>query len=389
MDAAGHLYGTTTAGGSYSSGAVFEIWRDTTTGKWVRRVLHSFCAKGYPCADGATPAGKLVLDVNGNLYGTATTGNGHGGGVIFQLRPNGSGKWSYGLLLNFCRKANCVDGKAPSSGLTYQGAATGAFYDGVSPLYGTTQAGGAHGQGVAFRFAPTGGNKWAATTLYHFCTLSGCADGAQPWQALTMDWRGNLFGVTYGRGDQTGVVFELQPAQSGWQETVLHRFCQATNCADGRAPNAVVMDAAGNLFGTAYSGGTNGQGLIFKVTPNGANSPYSVLYNFCSQTYCYDGAAPSSSLIIDASGNLFGTTYYGGMGQLDRDEIGGGTVFRLTPSRAYSVVQNFCAVTDCADGEYPNAGITMDATGALYGTTQLGGRHGSMFLGGTVYRISF
>jgi uncharacterized repeat protein (TIGR03803 family) len=389
MDATGHFYGTTVAGGSYSSGAVFEIWRDATTGKWVRRVLHSFCVKGWPCVDGATPAGKLVLDVNGNLHGTAITGNGNGGGVIFEMHPLSNGSWSYGLLLNFCQKANCVDGKAPSSGLTYQGAATGAPYDGVSPLYGTTLAGGTHGQGVAFQLTPTTGGKWSATTLYNFCGLSGCMDGAQPWQGLTMDWRGDIFGVTYGRGDRPGLVFELHRGQTSWQEIVLHRFCRIANCADGRAPNALVMDATGNLFGTAYGGGANGQGLIFQITPNGVSSAYSVLYNFCSQNYCYDGASPSSSLILDASGNLFGTTYYGGMGQLDRDEIGGGTVFRITPNKTYSVVQNFCSMSNCSDGEYPAAGVVMDATGSVYGTTQLGGSHGSMFLGGTVYRVSF
>jgi uncharacterized repeat protein (TIGR03803 family) len=219
--------------------------------------------------------------------------------------------------------------------------------------------------------------------------LANCADGALPWQNLTIDGRGNLYGVTYGRSDvaQSGVVFELTSSSGHWADTVLHRFCLALNCTDGRAPNAVVMDARGALFGSAYGGGTHGQGLLFKLVPNGVKSAYSVLYNFCAQSYCYDGAAPSSSLVLDASGNLYGTSYYGGLGQLDRDEVGGGTVFRLSPGGSYTVLQNFCSVQGCVDGEYPNAGVVMDASGNLYGTTQLGGRYGSMFQGGTAFRL--
>lgn len=390
-DSAGNLFGTTVGGGGRGSGTVFEVARNPQTGKWERRIIYSFCAQGYPCRDGTSPAGKLVVDVSGNLYGaTAGGGNPNSGGMAYELVRNAStGKWTYKGLYAFCDRANCVDGKAPASGLTYTGESSGAPYDGLSPLYGLTQFGGTHGQGLAYRLTPSTGAKWPVATLYNFCTLSNCADGALPWQGLTMDAHGNLYGVTYGRTDvaQAGLVFELSPSSGRWTETVLHKFCQASNCTDGRAPNALVMDASGSLFGTAYSGGAHGQGLLFKITPNGTNSTYSVLYNFCSQNYCYDGAAPSSSLSLDASGNLYGTTYYGGMGQLDRDEIGGGTVFRRSPDGSYAILQNFCALTDCADGEYPNGGVTMDASGNLYGTTQLGGRYGSMYQGGTAFRL--
>jgi uncharacterized repeat protein (TIGR03803 family) len=392
MDSAGNLFGTTLGGGGRGSGTVFEVMRNPQTGKWARRIIYSFCAKGYPCSDGTSPAGRLVVDVSGNLYGVTTGGgNANSGGMAYELVRNAStDKWTYMPLYPFCMHTNCPDGKAPAAGLTYMGELSGAPYDGVSPLYGTTEFGGAHGQGLAYRLTPpTNGGKWSFAPIYNFCSLANCADGALPWQSLTMDTRGNLYGVTYGRTDvaQAGLVFELTSSSGHWTETVLHRFCQAANCTDGRAPNALVMDASGGLFGTAYGGGAHGQGLLFKLVPNGVNSAYTVLYNFCSQSYCYDGAAPSSSLMIDAGGNLYGTTYYGGMGQLDRDEIGGGTVFRRSPSGSYTVLQNFCSVTGCADGEYPNAGVVMDASGALFGTTQLGGRYASMYQGGTVFRL--
>jgi uncharacterized repeat protein (TIGR03803 family) len=393
MDAAGHLFGTTTGGGTHGSGTLFEMQRNLLTGKWQRHVLHNFCASGYPCHDGTTPTGRLVIDALGNLYGTASGGNTEDGGVAFVLVRNLSGDtWTYHTLYAFCARAVCADGKNPASGLTYAGEASGAPYDGMSPLYGTTRNGGAQNAGTAFQLVPAPGHaRWAEHLIHSFCARTGCADGSQPWQSLTMDSKGDLFGVTYGRSDapHAGLVFELTPIGGNhWTETVLHAFCQAADCADGRAPNALVMDASGNLFGTVYGGGANGQGLVFRLTPNGVNSAYAVLYNFCSQTYCYDGAAPSSALMLDASGNLYGTTYYGGIDQIDRDSVGGGTVFRLTHAGVYTVMQNFCAVAGCADGEYPNAGVVMDASGALYGTTQLGGSHTSMFQGGTVFRLA-
>lgn len=392
MDSAGNLFGTTAGGGANGSGTVFEMQRNSQTGKWERHVLHSFCAKGYPCADGATPTGRLAIDASGNLYGTAMGGTANGAGVVFSLIRNpDSGKWALKVVYAFCALSGCADGQNPASGLTYAGESSGAPYDGVSPLYGTAEHGGAYGQGAAFQLTPASGHKkWAVKVLYSFCAQAECADGSLPWQSLTMDSHGNLYGVTYGRTDvpQAGLIYELSPAGSNWTETVLHTFCQAANCTDGRAPNALTMDAAGNLFGTAYTGGGNGQGLLFKLAPNGANSVFTALYSFCAQSYCYDGAAPSSSLMLDANGNLYGTTYYGGIHQIDRDALGGGTVFRFTAGGAYAVLENFCAVTNCADGEYPNAGVLMDGSGTLYGTTQLGGHHGSMFQGGTAFRLS-
>jgi uncharacterized repeat protein (TIGR03803 family) len=394
MDAAGNLYGTTSGGGSASSGAVFELKRDAGTGKWQRIMLHSFCHGGYPCADGTSPTGKLVIDSNGNLYGTASAG-GHGdGGVAFTLlRDSATDNWSFRVLHTFCLKSGCTDGKTPTSGLAYQGEAAGAPYDGSSPLYGSTQSGGSHGGGTAFKLTPVAGKSaWSASVTYAFCARANCTDGAAPSQALLMDASGNLFGVTQGNGSapQSSVAFELSPrgGQGPWTDTVLHRFCQLANCSDGAAPNALVADSSGALFATARNGGAHGQGLLFKLSRAGSGWSYRVLYNFCAQDVCADGAAPASVLTLGADGALYGTTYYGGGNTVDRDGLGGGTVFRLSAGGSYSILHAFCAVYLCADGEYPTAGVLLDASGVVYGTTQLGGRHTTLFQGGTAFRMT-
>jgi uncharacterized repeat protein (TIGR03803 family) len=388
MDAAGNLYGTTAGGGSHSSGTIFELVRKGPS-KWLRKNLHSFCHSGYPCPDGTGPAGKLVIDVSGNIYGTAVGGgSGNDAGVVFELSPNGA-KWTLKVLYAFCSKSNCTDGKTPTSGLTYLGAASGVPYDGISPLYGTTEQGGANGQGAAFQLTQSGG-QWSESTIYDFCAQSQCADGAQPWQGLVMNAAGQIFGVTYGRPDssQYGVVFQLTPGGDTWTERVLYSFCQAANCTDGRGPNGLALDITGALFGTTYSGGTNNAGLAFRLLPRSGTSIYKVLYNFCSASECRDGAAPASDLIIGPDEDLYGTTYNGGNGGQDRDGKGGGTVFRLTPRGALTVVRSFCVAQDCTDGEYPNAGLAMDAVGHLFGTTQLGGQHSSYYQGGTIFETT-
>lgn len=385
MDAAGNLYGTTAAGGTNSSGTIFQLSRGQD-GRWQRKVLHSFCRNGYPCSDGAMPAGKLAIDASGNLYGTTIGGgsNGSNGGVAFRLIPGGT-RWTLKLLHTFCSGENCTDGKAPSSGLTYQGAASGAPYDGQSPLYGTTQYGGAQNQGTAFQLTP-GARHWTEKVIYDFCSQAGCADGAQPWQGLLASANGDLFGVTYGRtAPQYGVAFQLSLSGGSWHVTVLYTFCQLANCADGYGPNALVMDAKGALYGTTYGGGANNWGTAFRLTPAGA---YSILYNFCGEQYCADGAAPAAALAIGATGELYGTTYYGGNSYLDRDGLGGGTLFRLGAGGKHIVIHNFCSAAKCADGEYPNAGVLLDGNGNLFGTAQLGGKHGTMYLGGTAFQMS-
>ena len=152
---------------------------------------------------------------------------------------------------------------------------------------------------------------------------------------------------------------------------VLYSFCPQSGCADGSQPVAgLIMDAAGNLYGTTKVGGTGGtggafgQGVVFKLAPDGTET---VLYSFCSQANCTDGLQPFAGLIMDAAGNLYGTTLNGGIGS------GSGVVFKLAPDGTQTVLYSFCSQANCTDGLAPQAGLLMDAAGNLYGTTALGG----------------
>ena len=171
-------------------------------------------------------------------------------------------------------------------------------------------------------------------------------------------------------------VFKLAPDGT---ETVLYSFCPLSHCPDGSFPSGLVMDAAGNLYGTTQEGGISpfvggGAGVVFKLAPNGT---YTVRYSFCPQNGCADGSHPGAGLIIDGAGNLYGTTYQGRTNN-------NGVVFQLAPDGTYTVLYNFCQQSNCADGANPLAGLVMDAAGNLYGTTYQGGTSGHN--AGTVFR---
>ena len=314
------------------------------------KTLYSFCQQSG-CADGATPIAGLIVDA-GQLYGTTIYGGKYGGGTVFHVTLAGQEK----VLYNFCEKANCVDGKYP-----------GAF--------GTTQYGGAHNMGTVFEVT-AGGQE---TVLYSFCEKDNCADGAVPfYSGLITDASGNLYGTTkVGGRNGVGTVFELTPAG---RETVLYNFCSQGGCADGATPTAgLITDASGKLYGTTQSGGYDGGGTVFELTPNAAKTKWTekVLHLFVGGA---DGAYPYAGLVMDASGKLYGTTQAGGANK-------NGTVFELTPNAAKTkwtekVLYSFCAEANCADGSTgpANAVLIMDASGNLYGTTLYGGenkqRHG-------------
>jgi uncharacterized repeat protein (TIGR03803 family) len=160
-------------------------------------------------------------------------------------------------------------------------------------------------------------------------------------------------------------------AASAQTENVLYSFCARSNCVDGASPvSGLVFDQNGNMYGTAQYGGAhgdrgNGGGVVFKLTPQGKET---VLYSFCAQNNCTDGVTPQAGLVFDPKGNLYGTTYFGGA-------HGDGVVFRLTPEGKETVLYSFCAQTNCTDGANPEAGMVFDRKGNLYGTTQFGGAY--------------
>jgi uncharacterized repeat protein (TIGR03803 family) len=291
MDAAGNLYGTTVLGGTSGYGTVFKL---SKTGK--EKVLYTFTG-----LNGQNPYDGLVRDAVGNLYGTTSNGGTSGYGIVFKLSKTGRET----VLHNFTGYPK--DGEYSYAGLVR---------DAAGNLYGTTYRGGASDYGTVYKLSKTGKEK----VLYSFTG----ADGALPYAGLLMDAAGNLYGTTSGGGTSGyGTVFKL--SKTG-KEKVLYSFCPGGYpCTDdGASPYAgLVMNPKGNFYGTTGSGGTSNYGTVFKLSKTGKER---VLYSFCPGGYpCTDGDSPYlGSLLMDAKGNLYGTTSYGG-------GYGYGTVFKLTP----------------------------------------------------------
>jgi uncharacterized repeat protein (TIGR03803 family) len=229
------------------------------------------------------------------------------------------------------------------------------------------------------------------------------SDGALLFGNLTADRVGNLYGTT-GAGGATsfctgcGTVFKLSANTDGtWTETILYSFCSGgQSCSDGAVPKAgLIFDASGNLYGTTASGGAHSYGTVFEVSPPpspGDKWKETVLYSFCANyqnSTCLDGATPLSQLTYDTAGNLYGTTSSGGTGGTSGGCCEGGTVFELSPGATgwtETVLHNFCPGGGiCADGLAPQAGVTFDKGGDLYGTTIAGGDYQG---NGTVYKLS-
>lgn len=383
-DAGGNLYGTTLFGGDNGVGVVFELIPNARKTKYKYKRLYSFCGQAN-CADGSDAEAALIIDAGGNLYGTTMTGGANGGGVVYRLKPNARyTKWTYAVLYAFCAQADCSDGREPQVSLSYSGKESGAPYDGSSPLYGTASQAGANKQGVAFKLTP-GTPLWNEQVLYAFCSSNNCIDGAMPNAALTVDGTGNVFGTTYYGGDANmGTAFKL----AGESETVLHSFCSSADCADGAFPAAALhLDAQGNLYGTTFGGGRKsahctdigvaGCGTAFRLAPNGDET---VLHLFCTKRNCSDGGYPLAGLTLDGSGNLFGATLYGGGNGMSP---GAGTLFKI--SDGVQTLYRFCRPEDCSDGDLPEGDLLIDTSGDLFGTTLFLGAHGD---GGTVFELT-
>jgi len=344
-------------------------------------VLYSFCVQGgSQCLDGGDPyTAGVVLDQKGSLYGTTYYGGVEhfdctpdGCGVVFKVTPEGNET----VLYSFCKQNNCPDGAWPVAGLVV---------DQKGNLYGTTKYGGrpfgkgcptdSRGCGVVFKLTPKG----KEIVLHRFCAHTKgdvCTDGAFPSAGLTVDQKGNLYGTTTtGGAIGGGVVFKVTPEG---KETVLYSFCAQTNCADGASPEAgLIFDHKGNLYGTTTSGGAHnsrqGGGVVFKLTREGKET---VLYSFCAQTNCADGTWPNAGVVFDQKGNLYGTTSVGGAYDgCDAGGLGCGVAFKLTPEGRETVLYSFCAQggDGCTDGATPAAGLIFDQKGDLYGTTIGGG----------------
>jgi uncharacterized repeat protein (TIGR03803 family) len=373
----GDFYGTTHTGGTNNAGTVFEVSGTSET------VLYNFCSAAS-CTDGELPAAGLIADSGGNLYGTTQYGGADGSGTVFELKQQG-GSWTEEVLYSFCGRFGCLDGTDPAAELLMD--STG------SALYGIASGGGMDSAGVAFELKrKKAGGHWYYHKLYYFCSRSACDDGASPQAGLVMDSSGNLFGTTeIGGKHNSGTAFELtyDAATTKWKEAVLHNFCsvseQSNPCKDGASPAAkLTFGAAGNLYGTTYQGGYGnpGYGVAFELVSSSGAWIYSVLHRFCKTSgNCTDGLNPLAGLVFNGT-NFVGTTpsSTGGSGA-------DGTVFSLTPSGSETPLFTFCGA-QCTDGknngDEPVAGVVVDGSGNIYGTTALGGANGG---GGEVFQL--
>lgn len=283
--------------------------------------LLQFCAQGRPCPDGEAPYAGLLMDHSGNLYGTTQWGGARRRGTVFELALV-DGEYTESVLYSFCSRGgkSCTDGQQPLNSL---------IMGPSGELYGTTFRGGDYGDGTVFQLSPAAASgPWTERVLYSFCAASGCSDGALPEAGLTANPSGELYGTTYGGGtgyDGSGVIFELVPNadKTKWAERVLYNFCSrgGNRCTDGGNPaGGVTTDASGNLYGQTERGGASGSwGTVYELIPNARAAKWAerALYRFCSEPAdnCQSHVGepiPSVTLIFDASGNLYGTTYFGG-----------------------------------------------------------------------------
>ena len=348
--------GSGTANGNVTSAQVACISNET--------VLHTFGST----PDGGFPVANLVFDGSGNLYGTTVQGGAYGNGTVFRLTPNG-GKWIETLVYSFCLQSLCADGSNPYSSLVL---------DAAGNLYGTSFQGGAYDYGVVFELTPHPNGTWTETVLHSF---GDGADGTSPLAGLIFDNVGNLYGTTEAGGtgsacpEGCGTVFELSHLPNGqWTENILYNFCSETDCADGVAPAGVLILDAGNLYGTAEFGGSNQNGTVFQLIPDGNGQwTETVLYTF--QGGGADGSNPFAGVIQDKSGNLYGTTEFGDVTSASANN---GIIFELTREQGgqwtEKILHVFCSdQIYCSDGSQPLAGLVFDKTGNLYGTTFGGG----------------
>jgi uncharacterized repeat protein (TIGR03803 family) len=381
------LYGTTAAGGFNGGGTVYAVIFRPEKGKWSQKVIYNFCAFAE-CSDGTSPIdASLIMDTSGALYGTASAGGQTLNGVVFKLTPNtGHTHWTYTKIYEFCVQfSGCEDGQTPIGGLTYVGAETGMPYDGTSTLYGTTAAGGKKGKGVVFTLTPKTDGSWTKTVAYSFCAVGGssCSDGKSPNPGIVADTSGNLYGATSSGGTgNAGLAYKLTDTGGHhWVQTIRHQFCSATGCTDGETPlTGVIMDAYGNIYGTTAAGGSSnavcgssGCGVVYKIDPLGNVTQ---LYTFCAQDNCADGGI-ANGLTLDSFGNLWGTTTVGGTHAF-------GGIFELNPS--FQSAYNFqCRPNKgCPQGNTPTGAILVDGSGNVFGSMAQGGKYS---MGGTVYEL--
>ncbi|MBX7210869.1 MAG: M36 family metallopeptidase [Verrucomicrobiaceae bacterium] len=394
----GNFYGTTQTGGTGNFGTVFQI----TPAGVLTPLVHLTGTTG--AALGTTPQGALVAGSDGALYGTTNAGGLYNLGSVFRVTTSGlfstlvnfTGSPSFGRLIQGGNGALYgatlstggasgygtlfsapISGAplarttlAPVSGTTALNARAGLLLGADGNYYGTTVAGGAINSGSVFSLTPAG----VYTTLLSFTGTSGANPGSSPQAALILGADGNFYGTASGGGSSSsGIVFKMTPAGA---QTTLVNFTGTGGAALGSSPQGpLTLGSDGNYYGTTTTGGTGGSfGTVFKMTPGGA---LTTLVNFTGVTGAALGSSPLGVLAQGADGNFYGVTSSGGLNSL-------GSVFRVTPAGVFTSLASFTGNTGALPGSTPTGGLFPGADGCLYGVTSSGGAYGT----GVLFRLS-
>jgi len=338
-------------------------------------ILHNFTGATN---DGADPQQVGLLALGGKFYGDTLFGGANALGAVFAMRPQSNGTWQVSVLYSF---TDGNDGKYPLGSLVA---------DSVGNLYGVASFGGAFSAGVAYKLSKTSNGSWQLTVLWAF---GGGGDAAYPFAGLAIDKSGNLYGTTttgglYGQG----TVFELSPSSGGsWTEQVLYSF--GASASDGINPyDPVIIDAAGNLYGTTAGGGSNscdqftlGCGTVFKLSPGTGGWTETIIHYF--ENNGTDGFYTLAPLVMDPRGNLYGATQFGGGSS--QCQFGGltegcGVVFKLTPSSSGVWPEHILyTFTGGTSPSQPSSALTFDTAGNIYGETAF-----TSTSDGSVYRLT-
>ena len=377
IDRGGNLYGTTFQGGN-GFGTVYKLAQKN--GNWTIAPLYKFNGGN----DGANPVAPVILGPNGTLYGTTVGGGGTsntcnspypvGCGIVFNLAPRPSippsplTPWNETVLYRF---QGTTDGAYPGYGdLTF---------DSAGNIYGTTSQAGVSsaqcfplGCGVVFKLTHSG-QGYTESVIYSF---TGGTDGSWPVGAVVFNSTGEAY-TTAGSLNPSGAngggtVIELTPSGGGWTETTIHNFTPGT---DGSSPwSGVILDSSGNLYGTTSTNGSGGGGTVFELMPSGGGGVYNVLQSFSGSG---NSPGPLRRLVMDSAGNLYGTTFADGAHGL-------GSVFKLTHSGGGWTYTSLHDFTGGSDGANPYSTVVFDSSGNLYGTASAGGSMGQ----GVVWEIT-
>lgn len=352
IDHNGNLYGTASAGGNQVSGcnsdgttgcgSVFELQRSGSG--WILRPLYDF-----PSSSNGNPGLGVVFGPDGALYGLTNGGSCCGG--VFRLAPPATVcrsftcDWQETVLYQFTGQP---DGSGPTSRV---------LFDSAGNMYGATFFGGANNLGAVYELAP-GSGGWTESVAYSFSQNNQSLGVSLPAGYLAIDQAGNLYGAAYCNdtiGCFYGAVFQLQPSQSGWSLNALYQF----NGLNGYAPIGVIRDSSGNVYGVTTGAAGNDSGTIYEVSPSNGSWTYNLVYDFGFED-------DASGLVIDSAGNLYG---------VNSSEFNDGYVFKLTRSGSgwtFTTLHTFSG----ADGASPYGQLVLDSSGNLYGTTESGGTHG-------------